>query len=1033
MRAHDLQIELGCTINDLQRTARELGFSIAVPSTELTVRQAQQIRARGVITAADAKAKRVVIPPTPALSAPFDAGRAPRPATRPRPAAPRGRGVVEIRMHEEVFEWLIDASAPIAQRRRAQLVLHQILATGRPNHVKPVTGPGHGWRRTALGGNGGNQFYLWWAPDGAPPVVGTPLDRGQLLVRAVRHHDATDQALDADPARWLRFEAGDLTSEHTDGAFPFAQEQTAAARSAAPVRIVRGHPGSGKTTVLHLATRFCERGRAIYVTHSTRLAVEAKQAIATFGPADLDVDALTYREFLDAFFTPEGTPDPRSGADIVGDALRASRERRTGWEGHATELFAELHAHLVGRALPVEFRGRSASAQPWLDVDTYVELRSNVLGSAARAAATLVPHADRPRAFHGPVRAHEATVALLSGGPLPERFAQLEWIIVDEVQDLTPVELLLLLEVARAVGRRSGTVPGIMLAGDEGQTVRPTDFDWGELSDLVRERLGVHPERHELHGNVRCPRDIATVVNRSWELYGKLQKSERPRGYAQAEIDETVPGRVIQCRANLEGDLDRVLDAFGAAPNVALVFPGADVPPKFRRQGVDVWTSESIKGLDFQTVVVLDAGQRLLDLHVLATSDEPVKALWARTLADQMRVALSRPTDTLVLLDTTDDTAVRNEIGLLCRAPDRHGQPDDHVDGWLPDVEPNDLIALLQREEADAASLVSAYLDDARMLLFEDPQRAHTRAVQACGHLGRPSTPGSVQDPSLRREAWRLRALTAANIGLSTTERHESHKMFGDANRYFREAGSAIAAQAMLDLRRLREDHADAPTAARDLIANVAALEGELSEVANTVDDAIIGWARRVGDRPLPDTQAARRRVIDAVAAVSGHYAAHHPHLAAIVERVRLRVASVLIQEQRHADALVILEVLVDRQAALEARCHEALGQYVVAADRWESAGDPASALRCAREVPDLARAIVLAQNVDRAVAERLGWLSELCETTRRGAATSGMPFTETEYQLLENSLAAGLGWKGGLRVVVPSALSSGPKRQRAS
>ena len=98
-------------------------------------------------------------------------------------------------------------------------------------------------------------------------------------------------------------------------------------------------------------------------------------------------------------------------------------------------------------------------------------------------------------------------------------------IAIDEAQDLTPLESLVVVELAAA----TGTNATVLVAGDEAQTVRPTDFEWGWFQDLFHHRLS-SPVDFKLQTNLRSPRRIAILVNRVWDLYGAIAKSERPGG-----------------------------------------------------------------------------------------------------------------------------------------------------------------------------------------------------------------------------------------------------------------------------------------------------------------------------------------------------------------------------------------------------------------------------------------------------------------------------------------------------------------------
>ena len=47
----------------------------------------------------------------------------------------------------------------------------------------------------------------------------------------------------------------------------------------------------------------------------------------------------------------------------------------------------------------------------------------------------------------------------------------------------------MVVELCLAIARRRGHAPWLLAAGDDGQTVRPSGFDWGALNDLLAGRL----------------------------------------------------------------------------------------------------------------------------------------------------------------------------------------------------------------------------------------------------------------------------------------------------------------------------------------------------------------------------------------------------------------------------------------------------------------------------------------------------------------------------------------------------------------
>ena len=143
-------------------------------------------------------------------------------------------------------------------------------------------------------------------------------------------------------------------------------------------------------------------------------------------------------------------------------------------------------------------------------------------------------------------------------------------VAVDECQDLTPIEAWFVVELAALInGQRRTPVP-LLLAGDEAQTVRPTDFEWAWLSDLLHARVGT-PSEYKLSANLRSPHRIAGLVNRVWDLYSHIQKQERPSGTGYAEIEDDATDQILYCTAAPGPELSELLISFSTREGLALI------------------------------------------------------------------------------------------------------------------------------------------------------------------------------------------------------------------------------------------------------------------------------------------------------------------------------------------------------------------------------------------------------------------------------------------------------------------------------
>ena len=118
----------------------------------------------------------------------------------------------------------------------------------------------------------------------------------------------------------------------------------------------------------------------------------------------------------------------------------------------------------------------------------YRDRRAGDDGVGRGAASALLKVAGRiePDAFgriFPELAAATAAIGRLRADELPEGFADFDRIVVDEAQDLT-LQTAVVVELCLAIARRRGHAPWLLAAGDDGQTVRPSGFDWGPLNDL---------------------------------------------------------------------------------------------------------------------------------------------------------------------------------------------------------------------------------------------------------------------------------------------------------------------------------------------------------------------------------------------------------------------------------------------------------------------------------------------------------------------------------------------------------------------
>lgn len=334
--------------------------------------------------------------------------------------------------------------------------------------VKKLTGFGHGrYYRARLGD--------------ADRLLFTLVRSGErvcaLMLEVIRNHDydksrflrgavidearipdiAAEQAQrEAEPLRYLHPER---TGVHLlDKPISFDDAQHAVFEQTPPL-IVVGSAGSGKTALTLEKLKQCD-GEVLYVTHSAFLAQSARGQYFAHGfeHARQDASFLSYREFLESLRVPTGQ--------------EATWARFSAWFRVQQAAARTFDPHQCFE----EIRGViAAQAEGVLDRETYVALgiRQSIFAGAER---------ERVYDLFLKYRAWLSAEGLYDLNLLAhERLAlaapRYDFIVIDEVQDLTAVQLALVLKTLRKPGQ-------FMLCGDSNQIVHPNFFSWSQVKTL---------------------------------------------------------------------------------------------------------------------------------------------------------------------------------------------------------------------------------------------------------------------------------------------------------------------------------------------------------------------------------------------------------------------------------------------------------------------------------------------------------------------------------------------------------------------
>jgi len=531
-----------------------------------------------------------------------------------------------------------------------------------------------------------------------------------------------------------------------------------------------------------------------------------------------------------------------------------------------------------------------------------------------------------------------------------------------------------------------------MLAGDESQTVRPTDFEWAWLRELINQVLpDATFDKVPLNENLRSPQLLAEVLDATSSQYRSLAKRDRPAGQRATRVDDLVPGRVIYATHPSDSYVDDLLDLAAQTPRCALVYPGAAVPDDIWIRDPDEIALSAVeaKGLDFETVVVVDAGSRQAELQrLLATVEsEPQGEVRARSLLDQFRVAASRSTYNLVFIDREDHVEHLESV---------MGRP------WTLDLERVEFADLHEElaGDADDEQLLRSMVNDIDDLLLDNVHRALLRSRSATRRLERMRRLQEVP-VDLITEVHRVRGISAALTlaePRSDLESSERDDLMDEAKSHLESAGLASPLSAYLDLVHLQHSP-DAPaawdprtlTAVDVAVAGRSELEENVEILVDRLDRLVVRWVQQTCQAPRSQIEQFGN-LITAMRGAVDQIAQPHHYVQNTIDDACSTWALVSNDAGRPQLGLDLISRARTINHGARARCLESLQRWAEAVDDYIAADQTAEAVRCARRGGDFERAAEIHGDHDDAVGRSIALVKALTTTIDSAGETALLP-----------------------------------------
>ena len=299
--------------------------------------------------------------------------------------------------------------------------------------------------------------------------------------------DAAEAISEAQTVRYLH---PDRTTIHLlDKPISFDDTQEAIYRQPPPLIIV-GSAGSGKTALTLAKLKHAE-GEVLYVTHSAYLAQNARSLYYANGFEHTGQEAvfLSYREFIESIRLPPGR--------------EANWRDFSGWFTRMRQSFKAIDGHQAFE----EIRGViSAGANGILSREDYRALGVRQSIFAEEQREKLYDLFEKYRAWLVEAKLYDLNLVAQEWQALAA--PRYDFVVVDEVQDLTTAQLSLILKTLKKPGN-------FLLCGDSNQIVHPNFFSWGQVKSLFWHdpKLAERQELRVLSANFRNGQEATRTAN----------------------------------------------------------------------------------------------------------------------------------------------------------------------------------------------------------------------------------------------------------------------------------------------------------------------------------------------------------------------------------------------------------------------------------------------------------------------------------------------------------------------------------------
>lgn len=354
-----------------------------------------------------------------------------------------------------------------------------------------------------------------------------------------------------------------------------------------PPLVIVGSAGSGKTALL-LEKMKEAIGDVLYVSLSSYLVHNARDLYYAhdYDNPDQEATFLSFQELLESIHVP-------TGREVTLRDFQGwfERHRRGSHLSDAHKLFEEFRGVITG----------PLSEDGWRSREAYLELGVKQSIFAEEERPKVYDLFEKYLIFLDEAGLYDSNI--VAHHHLARVVPRYDFVVVDEVQDITTVQLYLILKALREPG-------AFLLSGDSNQIVHPNFFSWASVKSLFfqEQALTGHGEIvRVLHTNYRNTAVVTEAANRILKLkQARFGSVDRESHYLVHSVSRQ-PGQ-LQLLAGSDA-VKRDLDARTArSTRFAVIVMHPEQKAEARRWFSTplVFAIQEAKGLEYENVILYD-------------------------------------------------------------------------------------------------------------------------------------------------------------------------------------------------------------------------------------------------------------------------------------------------------------------------------------------------------------------------------------------------------------------------------------------